>query len=149
MKKNPVDFENSIGPWIGKTTKIVDYHMQEAMASHGLDLSKEQMIGLKKLQDRDGLNQNELAALTYRDKSSLARLLSKMEQKNYIIRKQCIEDRRINKIYLTEKGEEIFRRTRPLGRQLILMMEKNISADEKATMIDVLKRVQSNLIGQG
>ncbi|TFG74774.1 MAG: hypothetical protein E4H26_07290 [Flavobacteriales bacterium] len=50
---------------------------------------------------------------------------------------------------MTEKGEEIFRRTRPLVRQLILMMEKNISADEKATMIDVLKRVQSNLIGQG
>ncbi len=147
MENSPIDFENSIGPWIGKTTKIVDHHMQEAMARHGLDLSKEQMIVLKKLMDEDGLNQNELAALTYRDKSSLARLLSKMEQKKYIIRKQCREDRRINKVYLTEIGEKVFQQTRPVVRELILMMEQNISLEEKAVMIDILKRVQANFVG--
>ena len=76
-----VDLENSVGPWIGKTTKIVDYYLHEALQQHGLDLTKEQMIVLKKLHQKDGLNQNELASLTWRDKSSLARLLTKMERR--------------------------------------------------------------------
>ena len=45
---NVVDFESSIGPWLGKTVKIVDYYLHEAMMENGIDLSKEQMIVLKK-----------------------------------------------------------------------------------------------------
>ena len=88
-QNNHVDFENSIGPWLGKTVKIVEYYLQERFNTHNLDLTKEQMIVLKRLHDKDGLSQNELAFLTLRNKSSLTRLLSKMEKKNYIIRKQC------------------------------------------------------------
>ena len=83
-----IDFENSIGPWLGKTVKVIDYVLQESLKTNSLDLTKEQMVVLKKLHDNDGLNQNELAFLTLRNKSSLTRLLTKMESKNYILRKQ-------------------------------------------------------------
>ncbi len=143
-KEVTIDFENSIGPWIGKTIKIVDYHMHEAMARHGLDLSKEQMIVLKKLTERDGLNQNELAFLTYRDKSSLARLLSKMEQKNYIFRKQNSEDKRINEVFLTDTGKSIYQKTRPVIKEIIDTMEQDITQEEKKLVIGILKKVQGN-----
>ncbi len=143
-----IDFEQSIGPWIGKTTKIVDYHMQEAMCRYQLDLSKEQMIVLKKLHDQDGLNQNELAALTFRDKSSLARLLSKMEAKNYITRKQSSEDKRNNEVFLTKKGRSIFQRTRPVIKELMATMEHGLTLEEKKTIIRLLKKVQFNFTGK-
>ena len=79
IKENSIDFENSIGPWLGRTMKMLDYHMLETFQNAGLDLTKEQMVILKKLHFEDGLNQNELAFLTYRNKSSLARLLLKMK----------------------------------------------------------------------
>ena len=107
-KKSKIDFENSIGPWLGKTVKIVDYYLQESLDNVGLNLTKEQMIVLKKLHDQDGLNQNELAFLTLRNKSSLTRLLSKMEAKKYITRKQSVDDKRINRVYITSFGKEIF-----------------------------------------
>lgn len=139
-----IDFENSIGPWLGKTSKIVDYHLLEAFQRHDLDLSKEQMIVLKKLHDSDGLNQNELAFLTFRDKSSLARLLSKMERKKYIIRSHNKEDKRINEVFLTEKGRLIFRKTRPVIKDLLDIMEHGISQEEKGQIIKILKKVQHN-----
>jgi len=108
-------------------------------------MTKEQMVVLKKLHDEDGLNQNELAFLTYRDKSSLARLLSKMEKKKYIVRKHSETDRRVNLVFLTDYGKEIFKTTKPLVQKLIKRMEHAISESEKQQIITILKKVQTNL----
>ncbi len=143
-EESNVDFENSIGPWLGKTVKILEYYLQERFNDHNLDLTKEQMIVLKRLHDKDGLSQNELAFLTLRNKSSLTRLLSKMERKNYIIRKQCKEDKRINHVFLTEFGEETFKKTKPAIKEMIATMEQNISNSDKQQMIKTLKKIQHN-----
>ena len=139
-----IDFEKSIGPWLGKTVKILEYHLQELFNDHGLDLTKEQMIVLKRLHSDDGLSQNELAFLTLRNKSSLTRLLSKMEQKEYITRQQSKEDKRINNVYLTQKGKEIFHLTKPVIKKMITKMEKNITTSEKKQIITILKKIQNN-----
>ena len=139
-----VDFENSIAPWLGKTVKIVEYFLQEQFKEHGLDLTKEQMVVLKRLHDEDGLSQNELAFLTLRNKSSLTRLLTKMEKKGYITRKQCKEDKRINKVFLTDNGRDVFRRTKPAINEMISTMEQNISISEKHQIIKTLKKIQTN-----
>ena len=139
-----VDFENSIAPWLGKTVKIVEYFLQEQFKEHGLDLTKEQMVVLKRLHDEDGLSQNELAFLTLRNKSSLTRLLTKMEKKGYITRKQCKEDKRINKVFLTDNGRDVFRRTKPAINEMISTMEQNISISEKQQIIKTLKKIQTN-----
>ena len=139
-----VDFENSIAPWLGKTVKIVEYFLQEQFKEHGLDLTKEQMVVLKRLHDEDGLSQNELAFLTLRNKSSLTRLLTKMEKKGYITRKQCKEDKRINEVFLTDNGRNVFRRTKPAINEMISTMEQNISISEKQQIIKTLKKIQTN-----
>ena len=139
-----IDFEKSIGPWLGKTVKILEYHLQELFNDHGLDLTKEQMIVLKRLHNDDGLSQNELAFLTLRNKSSLTRLLTKMEQKEYITRQQSKEDKRINNVYLTQKGKEVFHLTKPVIKKMITKMEKNIAASEKKQIITILKKIQNN-----
>ena len=146
MKKGEVniDFENSIGPWLGKTVKILEYHLQELFNQHDLDLTKEQMIVLKRLHNDDGLSQNELAFLTLRNKSSLTRLLSKMEKKGYITRQQSKEDKRINNVYLTQKGKEVFILTKPVIKKMITKMEKGITASDKKQIITILKKIQYN-----
>ncbi|MBT8307279.1 MAG: MarR family transcriptional regulator [Maribacter sp.] len=144
LEEEHIDFQRSIGPWMGKTVKIVEYYLQELFTEFGLDLSKEQMIVLKELNVQDGLNQNELASLAFRDKSSMARLLSKMERKNYIRREQSKEDKRINLVYLTEKGRVVYKQTRPVLKKLIKTMEQNITKSEKKQLIQILKKVQFN-----
>ena len=140
-----IDFETTIGPWLGRTVKMVDYHLQEAFDRHGLDVTKEQMIILKKLHHQDGINQNELASLTYRDKSSLARLISKMESKKYIRRVQSKEDKRNKEIFMTLAGLKIFEATRPVIKEVIDVMEQGIHKEDKERIIHTLKQVQNNL----
>ncbi len=139
-----IDFENSIGPWIGSTIKVIDYYIHEEIKAEKLDLTKEQIIILKNLFFNDGINQNELACLTLRNKSSLTRLLVKMEKKNYIIRKQSEEDKRINNVFITPLGKEMFVQTRPMIKKTMDIMEKGISKKEKQIMISLLKKIQTN-----
>lgn len=141
-----VDFDKSLGRSIGKSSKMLGYHLDEAFQAEGLDLSKEQMLVLKKLHEKDGLIQNELAALTFRDKSSLARLLIKMERKNYVFRKQDDFDRRLNRVFLTEAGRTIFLKTRPIMIRLNNIIERNISERDIEHLKKTLDRIQQNLI---
>ena len=143
-KEVVVDFENSIGPWLGKTVKIIEYHLHELFKENGIDLTKEQMVVLKKLHEQDGLSQNELAFLVLRNKSSLTRLLSKMETKGYITRKQSKEDKRINNVFVTQSGRDVFVKTKPVVKGLLDIMEQNISDSEKHQIIETLKKIQTN-----
>ena len=140
-----VDFDQSVGRWIGMSSKMVDNYLHEAFQSERLDLSKEQMIVLKKLHETDGLIQNELAFLTLRDKSTLARLLAKMERKNYIIRMQDKYDKRVNRVFLTETGRVTFRKTRPIVMRLKTIMERNISEEALNQLKTTLEHIQNNI----
>ncbi len=137
-------FENSLGPWLGKTVKIVDYYLLESFEKNNLDITKEQMIVLKKLYFQNGLYQNELARLTFRNKSSLARLLAKMESKNYVSRQQCTNDKRIKKVFLTPLGKDTFEKVIPIVKKMLSKMEQTISSEEKEQMIATLKKIQNN-----
>jgi DNA-binding MarR family transcriptional regulator len=139
-----IDFENSIGPWLGRTVKVLDYFLQESFKSNDLDLTKEQMLVLKKLHDNDGLNQNELACLLLRNKSSLTRLLTKMESKNYILRKQSVKDKRVNNVFLTQTGKDTFLKSKPVIKKMLTEMELSVSKEEKEQIINTLKKIQSN-----
>ena len=141
---NKIDFEKSLGPWLGKTVKIIEYYLHKSFKDHYLDLTKEQMIVLKKLHDQDGINQNELSLLVLRDKSSLARLLTKMQTKGYISREQCSEDKRCNNVFLTPMGKDVFSKSRPAIKDIISTIESGISDEEKKNLISTLKKIQSN-----
>lgn len=140
-----IDFDTSVGRWIGSTAKMVDNYLHETFQNHGLDLSKEQMVVLKKLHENDGLIQNELAYLTLRDKSSLARLLAKMERKNYITREQDELDKRVNRVFLTETGRITFRKTRPIIVRLKEITEKNINEEKIYNLTNTLEHIQNNI----
>ena len=126
----------------------MDYYLQEKFHENGLDMTKEQMVVLARLWRKDGLNQNELAFLTLRDKSSLTRLLSKMEKKGYIIKKQSDVDKRANHIYLTSEGRDVLENTMPLVAEHLSKMEQDITKEEIEQMINTLKKIQFNFTSQ-
>ena len=141
---NSINFENSIGPWLGKTVKLIDCFLQESLNELNIGLTKEQVIVLKRLHDQDGMNQNELAFITLRNKSSLTRLLSNMEKKGYLIRKQSEIDKRQKNVFLTQLGKDTFKEIRPLLKNVIATIEQGISIKEKEQVINILKKIQHN-----
>ena len=131
-------------PWIGKTMKFIDYFITDGLREHGIDLTKTQVIMLLRLQRVNGQPQHNLAFLTNRDKASLARLLTTMENKNLVARIPSREDGRVNLIYITKHGEEMLEKIKPIMDKLMDEVQNGISTDEISLVIEVMKKIQEN-----
>ncbi|WP_299679721.1 MarR family winged helix-turn-helix transcriptional regulator [uncultured Tenacibaculum sp.] len=140
--------ENTLAPWLGKTTKMIDNHIQDIFHEKNIKLTKTQWILLKKLDEKDGVPQQELAFLTGRDKTSLTRLINTMEKKSLVARIPSKLDKRINHIFLTKKGELLFKETLPIIEDFAQSLQENISEEEIKATIKVIKKVQENLIAK-
>ncbi|SNR16354.1 MarR family winged helix-turn-helix transcriptional regulator [Tenacibaculum jejuense] len=140
--------ENTLAPWLGKTTKMIDNHIQDIFHEQNIKLTKTQWILLKKLDEKDGVPQQELAFLTGRDKTSLTRLINTMEKKSLVARIPSKLDKRINHVFLTKKGELLFKETLPVIESFAQSLQENISAEEIKATIKVIRKVQENLIAK-
>ncbi|MCB9255901.1 MAG: winged helix-turn-helix transcriptional regulator [Chitinophagales bacterium] len=137
--------EETLLPWIGRTTRLYSRRIQDSFKENDLDFSREQIILLKHLTEQDGLVQNDLACASNRDKTSLTRLVSKMEAKGLVTRMQCAEDNRCNKIYITPKGREKFEKAFPIVVATAKHMQEALSEEEIASTIKVLKKIINHL----
>lgn len=145
MKSNGRDLDYYMMPWLGKTMKYIDYFMADGLRDHNIDLTKTQMIMLFRLKMADGQPQNNLAYITNRDKASLARLLTTMENKNLVARIPSKDDGRVNLIYITKHGEEMMENAKPILIKLMDQMQAGLTGQDIATVIEVLKKIQENI----
>ena len=95
------DFNKTIAPWIGKTSKLMNIFISEVFHKNNIQVTKEQWIVLKILyEDNDGLIQNDLAFITNRNKATLTRLINVMEKNNLVARIPAKDDSRKKIIYI-------------------------------------------------
>ncbi len=73
-----------------------------------LDLNFNQFKSLVFLKDSDGLNQSELGLKLELKKSSISGLVEELLKKEYVLSHKDKSDKRINHLFLTIKGEEVF-----------------------------------------
>jgi len=135
----------SIIPWIGKTAKFMDYYIGDYMKEKGIDISKEQFLLLKYLNEKDGRIQNELAFITNRSKTSLTRLINTMEKKGLVYRAISHQDMRINHIYLTELGKDIWKKSYPVFQSIIRELQEGIPETDLSLVRKTLEHIQMNI----
>src|SRR5690606_21632833 len=104
----------------GRVSTAIARRLQRNFKESGLDITAEQWSVMYFLWEREGLSQQDLATLTYRDKPSISRLISNLEKQGFLRRVCCPNDKRSNKIYLTSKG-------RNMKPRCMLQAEKTIS----------------------
>lgn len=143
------DFNKTLAPWIGKTSKMMNIYVAEVFHKNKIQVTKEQWIILKILHDeKDGIVQNELALLTYRNKASLARLITGMEKNKLVVRKTAQEDARKNQIFITQQGKQLFLTMKPLLLRCIQKLQEGISEEEMKSFIKIMSKIQYNLKNQ-
>jgi DNA-binding MarR family transcriptional regulator len=140
-----LEFEKTMLPWIGKSMKVIDYYIMDQFALNGIELTKVQWLLLKRLKALNGEIQHNLAFLTNRDKASLTRLLTTMENKNLVARIPSDTDHRANKIFITAKGEKILKKSEPVIEKMVSEMQAGISEQERVAVIEALKKLMNNI----
>jgi DNA-binding MarR family transcriptional regulator len=144
MNNKEKNIDNYLMPWLGKTMKFIDYYVADKLRESNIDLTKTQVILLFRLERADGQPQHNLAFITNRDKASLARLLTTMENKNLVARIPSKEDGRVNNIYLTKHGEEMLGKVKPLMASLLDEVQNGLEKEDIRKVIEVMKKIQEN-----
>jgi DNA-binding MarR family transcriptional regulator len=91
----------------GKASTAISRRLQKKFANANLTITIEQWSVLYQLWKKDGLSQQELCDVTFRDKPSITRLVDNLEKLELVKRTAHKTDRRKNLIVVTKKAEEL------------------------------------------
>ncbi|HRN55170.1 MAG TPA: MarR family transcriptional regulator [Agriterribacter sp.] len=129
----------------GVASTAIARRLQKNFKQHGIDITIEQWSVLYHLWKQDGLSQQELCSATFRDKPSITRLVDNLEKQKLVKRVASLEDRRINRIYLSETAAALRDQTMDMANQTLNEALTGVSAEEIAVCKSVLQRVYDNL----
>lgn len=89
---------------LDQATRAAKQYSQRAFDQADLDITVEQWVLLKIIEQFSPLSQRELAKQSLRDPASITRTLDLLQKKDYVQRAPIEKNRRQYNIYLTEHG---------------------------------------------
>ncbi|HWJ27981.1 MAG TPA: MarR family transcriptional regulator [Flavisolibacter sp.] len=122
--------------------------IQLKLRQNNFDLTFEMLQILALLWRKDGINQQEIADRTVKEKASMTYLLDNLSKRKLVVRKEDEQDRRNKLIFLTAKGADLKDKIEPWVKEMYLLASKNIPIDKIAICIEVLTAMRKNLQGQ-
>jgi MarR family transcriptional regulator for hemolysin len=118
-----------------KSIKVYRKFAQNQILKNGYDITIDQWLVLKTLQENKHLSQNQIAELVFKDFASITRIIELLVQKQYVFRKINITDRRKFELEITKKGNKIIEEIYPI----VIENRKQALAGLKGTEINTLK----------
>lgn len=119
--------------------------IQRSLKDNNVDLTFEMLQILVCLWRKDGVNQQDLASQTMKDKSSLSPLISNLEAKKLVVRRSDHVDRRNKNIYLTDLGKEYSKFVNPLLQDIYFTSGERMDNDMTVLCMDYLTKLNSAL----
>ena len=127
-----------------RTVRQFRHYALEEMTKNGVPVSGEHWVVLKRAYEKPGMQQKDIASLTYKDPASLTRILDLLVKQGLIRRQRSTSDRRAFEIYLTEAGVAFVERGLPLAVDIRKQGLKGFSKNEQRMLLDFLERIHDN-----
>ncbi|MDE1812307.1 MAG: MarR family transcriptional regulator [Thaumarchaeota archaeon] len=139
------DFENSMGFVVNATAKALQKSFDlELRKNAGVSLSQWRVVGALVIQP--GLTQKEIADKVGIEGATLVPVIDKMEKEGLLKRKPDSDDRRVNRIYLTQKADSLWEKMTECALRIRKSSLKNISEDDIQATLETLRKISKNLV---
>lgn len=92
---------------LDRTVRISKQKSQVMFDEQGFDVTVEQWVVLKKINDQEGASQAEIGAALLKDAPTVTRIIDLLVKKGYVAREAHPNDRRKYQIVLTEPGKQL------------------------------------------
>ena len=119
--------------------------IQIKIREHGTNITFEMLEVMVCLWSKDGINQQEIADLTLRDKSSMTYLLDNLVKRKLVKRVEDENDRRNKLIYLTIEGNELRVQLHPWAAEVYGVASVGVDIGSLQNSITVLNKMINNL----
>ena len=109
------------------------------------NLAPEQNLIMMLLWEKNGLTQNQIAEILEKDKTNIARMSLNLENKGFIKRIGCPNDRRSLNLYLTPEGYALSKQVVPILEEFNDIICEGISKEELVFLEKILLKFNKNV----
>lgn len=135
--------DENIGTLLAQVSRLLRRSFDERARGIGVTRPQWQVLGLLML--HAGSNQGALAEMLEVEPITLGRMIDRLQEAQLVERRADPADRRVWRIFLTEKGEGLLDQLRPFGRETIAVALEGVSEADRDILTATLARVRSNL----
>lgn len=119
--------------------------MQRTLRQNDAGTTFEMLQVLSSLWREQGVTQQVLADRTAKDKACLTNLMTNLEKKGYVCRKEDPIDRRNKLVFLTPEGEQFKEQIRPILDLVYVHAEQEIGRTNIGLMMSELENIYNVL----
>ena len=106
-----------------------------------VEITASELMYLSQLYNRDGLTQEEMAAVITVDKAATTRTIQGMEKKGLVRREAHEENYRAKRVYLTDKAKNVEPRIRELQKKWVDFITQDMTQKEAEVFAAQLKKM--------
>jgi DNA-binding MarR family transcriptional regulator len=139
------DMDNAVGYAIGHAAARLKIGLRRVFVAAGHDVTPEQWVVLYRLYESQGLTQCGLGERTVKDKTTITRILDRLEDKDLVTRRRDATDRRSQRIFLTPAGAALVEALVPLVRRYAAEAFADVPPDDRRTLARILGNIETRL----
>lgn len=138
-----IPLELSVGYQVRSTHRALQRYLRTKIEPHGVTLGM--WYFLRVLWQGDGLTQRELSRRIGTMEPTTLNAIASMERGGLVHRVRDANDRRRQRVFLTEKGRALQAELVPLAGEVVRDASAGLTLRELAMLLDVLGTIQANL----
>lgn len=139
--------EDTVGSMLVDTSRLIRRAFDEGAKKIGVTRPQWQVLSV--LRRHEGSNQGKLAEYMDIEPISLCRMLDRLQEAELVERRRDPSDRRVWRLFLTPKAEQLLLDLKPVGVEVMQMAMQGLSAQEQDTLHITLAKVKQNLARHG
>ena len=128
-----------------ETTKQLNRYFQEILRQNGVSITSDQWELVKCIGEQEGINQREIAGITFKGPASVTRIIDILEKSGAVKRESIAEDRRSYALYLTDTGKSLIRKITPLEKEIRSKGVKGIKKHDQDKLTEILSKIHKNI----
>ncbi len=133
-----------VGVLVGDVSRLMRRRFDERASSIGV--TRAQWRTLTAVSRREGINQGGLADLLEVEPITLCRMIDRLEEAGHVERRRDPADRRVWKIFLTERSRPLLDRLMGIADEVMDMALDGIATSDREALVAALTRVRTNLV---
>ena len=139
-----IDLSKSVNHHLAISAIMIKRVFFKILNSNNLDITPEQWNVLYYLDQSDGMTIGELSQVTYKDFANVSRIGKKLESAGFITKKRDEIDKRVFKLFITEKGVKLNNQLHQCAFQSTEVALNDIDDKAREVMVEHLKKVIIN-----
>jgi MarR family 2-MHQ and catechol resistance regulon transcriptional repressor len=126
-----------------QTSKVIHERIKEEIAKNKLSITEFSVLEVLYQKGKQTIQQIGNCILV--SSGSMTYVIDKLEQRGFLSRNACPDDRRVIHVILTDDGNGLMNDIMPKYHEFVNRMFDSLDSDEAETFVKLLKKVRSKV----